>query len=120
MARPYEDDDDYDGLMEAAAVGYDLEKQLRHKGAPICMILERARAEAAETLAQLVECDPQNSERIRALQERVKRYRDIHSWVHETVHDGHRAVDQMTGDDDHFDPHYTEDEDDGEAPHHEA
>jgi hypothetical protein len=55
---------------------------------PLIAVLAKARREAAEALAALVDADPENACDLRRLQNEVRRFADLVRWLKEIVSTG--------------------------------
>ena len=66
----------------------EIEAALIDKGNPLCHILKRARKEAAAAIRDLVDADPSDPDKIRAIQNKVLRFDDLVRWLQAIVKEG--------------------------------
>lgn len=76
-------------LSRVALISADIEEQLtaraEHGMRPLIAVLAKARAEAADALAALVDVDAENAPEVRRLQNEVRRFADLVRWLKEIV-----------------------------------
>lgn len=58
-------------------------------------LLDRAKLEEEDGLSRLSECDPLDSNGIRALQDIIKRAKSIQTWLSDAVISGHQALNDL-------------------------
>jgi hypothetical protein len=79
-------------LARAALISADIEEQLtarnEHGMRPLIAVLAKARHEAADAIALLVEADPSKPDEVGRLQNEVKRFADLVRWLKEIVNEG--------------------------------
>jgi hypothetical protein len=79
-------------LDRAALISADIEEQLtarrEHGMRPLIAVLAKARREAADAIALLVEADPAKPEEVGKLQNEVRRFADLVRWLKEIVNEG--------------------------------
>ena len=79
-------------LERAALLSADIEEQLTARGKdgmrPLLAVLARARREAAEAIAALVDTPPSDAAAIARLQNEVRRFADLVRFLREIVMDG--------------------------------
>jgi hypothetical protein len=79
-------------LDRAALISADIEEQLtarkEHGMRPLIAVLAKARREAADAIALLVEADPAKPDEVGRLQNEVKRFADLVRWLREIVNEG--------------------------------
>jgi hypothetical protein len=79
-------------LARAALISADIEEQLtarkEHGMRPLIAVLAKARHEAADAIALLVEADPLRSDEVGKLQNEVRRFADLVRWLKEIVNEG--------------------------------
>jgi len=76
-------------LARVALISADIEEQLtaraEHGMRPLIAVLAKAKGEAAEALAALVDADADNASDLRRLQNEVRRFADLVRWLKEIV-----------------------------------
>jgi hypothetical protein len=79
-------------LERAALISADIEEQLtarnEHGMRPLVAVLAKARREAADALAALVDVDAKRVDEVQRLQHRVWRFADLVRWLQELTADG--------------------------------
>jgi hypothetical protein len=79
-------------LEHAALISADIEEQLtarkEHGMRPLVAVLAKARREAADAIAALVDTPPSDAAAITRLQNEVKRFADLVRWLKEIVNEG--------------------------------
>jgi hypothetical protein len=79
-------------LERAALISADIEEQLtarkEHGMRPLIAVLAKARREAAEAIAALVDQAPSDAAAIARLQNEVRRFADLVRWLKEIVNEG--------------------------------
>jgi hypothetical protein len=79
-------------LERAALISADIEEQLtarnEHGMRPLIAVLAKARREAADAIAALVDTAPSDAAAIARLQNEVKRFADLVRWLQEIVNEG--------------------------------
>jgi hypothetical protein len=79
-------------LDRAAVLSADIEEQLtarrEHGMRPLVAVLAKARREAADAIALLVDAAPSDTAAITRLQNEVKRFADLVRWLKEIVNEG--------------------------------
>ena len=79
-------------LERAALISADIEEQLtarnEHGMRPLIAVLAKARREAADAIAALVDMAPSDAAAIARLQNEVKRFADLVRWLQEIVNEG--------------------------------
>ncbi len=79
-------------LDRAALISADIEEQLtarkEHGMRPLIAVLAKARREAADALAALVDVDARRSDEVQRLQNRIWRFADLVRWLKEIVNEG--------------------------------
>ena len=79
-------------LERAALISADIEEQLtarnEHGMRPLVAVLSKARREAADAIAALVDTAPSDAAAIARLQNEVKRFADLVRWLQEIVNEG--------------------------------
>jgi hypothetical protein len=79
-------------LERAALISADIEEQLtarkEHGMRPLIAVLAKARREAADAIAALVDTAPSDAAAIARLQNEVKRFADLVRWLREIVNEG--------------------------------
>jgi hypothetical protein len=79
-------------LERAALVSADIEEQLTARAKdgmrPLVAVLAKAKAQAADAIAALVDTPPSNAAAITRLQNEVKRFADLVRWLKEIVNEG--------------------------------
>jgi hypothetical protein len=79
-------------LERAALISADIEEQLtarnEHGMRPLVAVLSKARREAADAIAALVDMAPSDAAAIARLQNEVKRFADLVRWLQEIVNEG--------------------------------
>jgi hypothetical protein len=79
-------------LDRAAVISADIEEQLtarkEHGMRPLIAVLHKARAEAADALARLVDVDATRADVVRDLQHKVWRFADLVRWLKELTAEG--------------------------------
>jgi hypothetical protein len=79
-------------LERAALVSADIEEQLTARAKdgmrPLVAVLAKARREAADAIAALVDTPPSDAAAITRLQNEVKRFADLVRWLKEIVNEG--------------------------------
>ena len=80
-------------LQRAVAMSAAVEAQLSQKrgGQPLVAVLKKARFEAADAIAALVDVPPENTEAIRTLQTKAQRFGQLCTWLAEIVREGKDA-----------------------------
>jgi hypothetical protein len=69
------------------------------KGTPLHWVLARAKAKASDALVALVDADPEDAKAIRALQNDVTRFRDLVSFLRETIAEAEDANHALNAED---------------------
>jgi hypothetical protein len=79
-------------LERAALVSADIEEQLTARAKdgmrPLVAVLAKAKAQAADAIAALVDTPPSDAAAITRLQNEVKRFADLVRWLKEIVNEG--------------------------------
>jgi hypothetical protein len=79
-------------LDRASVISADIEEQLtarrEHGMRPLIAVLHKARAEAADALARLVDVDAARPDAVRELQHKVWRFADLVRWLQELTAEG--------------------------------
>jgi hypothetical protein len=79
-------------LDRAALISADIEEQLtarkEHGMRPLIAVLHKARLEAADAMAQLVDADARRADVVQGLQNRIARFADLVRWLKEIVNEG--------------------------------
>jgi hypothetical protein len=79
-------------LERAALISADIEEQLtarkEHGMRPLVAVLAKAKAQAADAIAALVDTPPSDAAAITRLQNEVKRFADLVRWLKEIVNEG--------------------------------
>ena len=79
-------------LERAALISADIEEQLtarkEHGMRPLIAVLAKAKAQAADAIAALVDTAPSDAAAIARLQNEVKRFADLVRWLQEIVNEG--------------------------------
>jgi hypothetical protein len=79
-------------LERAALISADIEEQLtarkEHGMRPLIAVLAKARREAADALAALIDVDAKRVDEVQRLQHRVWRFADLVRWLKEIVNEG--------------------------------
>jgi hypothetical protein len=79
-------------LERAALISADIEEQLtarkEHGMRPLIAVLAKAKAQAADAIAALVDMAPSDAAAIARLQNEVKRFADLVRWLQEIVNEG--------------------------------
>lgn len=79
-------------LERAALISADIEEQLTARAKdgmrPLVAVLAKARREAADAIAALVDTPPSDAAAITRLQNEVKRFADLVRWLKEIVNEG--------------------------------
>src|SRR5712691_5884014 len=76
-------------LDRAVLISADIEEQLtarkEHGMRPLIAVLHKARVEAADAMAQLVDVDARRTDEVARLQNRIWRFADLVRWLKEIV-----------------------------------
>jgi hypothetical protein len=79
-------------LERAALISADIEEQLTARAKdgmrPLVAVLAKAKAQAADAIAALVDTPPADAAAITRLQNEVKRFADLVRWLKEIVNEG--------------------------------
>ena len=76
-------------LSRVALISADIEEQLtartEHGMRPLIAVLAKAKGQAADALAALIDVDAENAPEVRRLQNEVRRFADLVRWLKEIV-----------------------------------